>query len=126
MEEEAKAQVIVPLDEYNDLLKDREKLMTLFDEVKKSKEEQGFLVIQTKTTPSTFFGHLLWRHQCLDFEIQKVNDLVNPLIDEIVKLKDICLDYDDERERLKKKVTMYERRNWWQRLFNINPKEGEK
>ena len=51
---------------------------------------------------------------------------MNPLIDEIVKLKDICLDYDDERERLKKKVTMYERRNWWQRLFNINPKEGEK
>ena len=126
MKEEAKAQVIVPLDEYNDLLKDREKLQTLFDEVKKSKEEQGLLVIQTKTSPTTFFGHLLWRHQCPDFDIKQPNELVSPLVEELAKLKDICLDYDDERERLKKKVTMYERRNWWQRLFNINPKEKEK
>lgn len=125
MKEETKAQVIVPLDEYKDLLKDREKLQILFDEVQKSKEEQGLLVIQKKVSPNSFFGQLLWRHQCPDFDIKQPNELMTPLVEEVAKLRDICLDYDDERERLRKKVAIYEKRNWWQRLFNINPKEDE-
>lgn len=118
MEEKEQKRVLVPWDEYQELLKDSEALKEAKEELKRDCEERG-LFVETKLT--IYYGNFL------DGPLQDINPhlsiaskdkTLKAAQEEIDRMALVAKNLKEQVEEMEKTIDRLTKRNLWQRIFN--------